>query len=282
MKTVAELILLSAEFLKKKEIENSRRAAEELVADALNLKRLDLYLSFDRPLEDSEVEKIRKNLSRRAKGEPWQYISGEIEFYQCKIKVNSCVLIPRQETEILVDLMVKELSLQDLKGKYFLDLCAGSGCIGLALKKQFPELQVALADISSEALQVASENAIRNGLRVETLQGDFLNALDDRSFDFIVCNPPYVSERSYSDLHSSVKDYEPKLALVSKDEGLEFYSRFAREGHRYLNSQGKVWFEIGYDQGESLKRLFKGAPWKNVKLEKDWSAHDRFFSLEIE
>lgn len=282
MKTVSELILLSAEFLKKKEIENPRRVAEDLVADALKLKRLELYLSFDRPLEDSEVEKIRNHLSRRVKGEPWQYISGEIDFYKCKIKVNPWVLIPRQETEILVDIIAKELSSQNLQGKVLLDLCSGSGCIGLALKKRFPDLQVALADLSSEALQLASENAISNKLVVELLHGDFLHALDGRSFDFIVCNPPYVSEKSYLGLHSSVKDYEPMLALVAKDDGLEFYARFAAEGRHHLRARGKAWFEIGYDQGEHLKRLFNNAPWKNGKLEKDWSAHDRFFSLEIE
>lgn len=278
MKTIGELIALSADFLKSKSIGDSRRAAEELIADSLALGRLDLYLSHDRPLEDVEVEKIRQRLSRRAKGEPWQYITGQIDFYGCKIKVDSRALIPRQETEILVDAIVKELQATSLENRTLLDLCTGSGCIGLALKKRFPMLRVILSDISSQALQLAAENALANELSVELQQGDFLEGLD--AFDYIVCNPPYVSEKSYSDLDPSVKNYEPRSALEAKDDGFEFYNRFEKEGMRHLRK--KAWFEIGCDQGEQLLRQFCKAPWKNAKVEKDWSSQDRFFSLEIE
>ena len=282
MKTIAELITLSAAFLQSKEIENPRRAAEELLADALGITRLDLFLSYDRPLEEPEIQEVRERLGRLAKGEPWQYISGEVDFYKCKIKVSTDVLIPRQETEILVDIVAKELSQRDLQEKKLLDLCTGSGCIGLALKKSFPELHVTLADLSIDALKVASENAESNNLHTNILQGDFLEALGDQVFDYIVCNPPYISERSYSDLQASVKDFEPKMALTAKDEGLDFYKRFNKLGFKYLRPGGKVWFEIGFDQGEILRELFKDPVWKHVKLEKDWSGHDRFFSLEIE
>lgn len=282
MKTVLELLKLSSKYLSSKGVENPRRSAEDLIAAAFKLNRLDLYLSYELPISESEIEKIRQLIKRRGQGEPTPYILENVEFYGCKLKVNADVLIPRQETEILVDTIVKYLETHSLIGKKLLDLCSGSGCLGLSIKKKFPELDVVLSDICPKALQVAAKNAISNGLEVSFKQGDFLAPLRGESFDFVVCNPPYIDLATYEVLGDEVKKFEPKLALVGGVNGLEFYERFANEGVSFLKPQGHVWFEIGFDQGKSVSQLFQKAPWKNLKLAKDWAGHDRFFSLEIE
>jgi len=281
-KNILEIVNLSTEYLKNKGIESPRRSAEELIADALHLNRIDLYTQHDRPLNDEEVAFIREHLLRRGQGEPWQYIRGFVEFYHCKLKINPSVLIPRQETEILVDLVVKELEREDLQGKKLLDLCTGSGCIGLALKKRFAILDVTLADISQEALKVAEDNAVQNELEVHCVAGDLFAPFKDMQFDLIVSNPPYISQSAYQTLAKEVKLFEPKAALLAGETGLEFYERFAHEAPAFLKPKGKVWLEIGYDQGQALLKLFSNGPWRNLSLRQDWAGHDRFFSLEIE
>lgn len=282
MKTVLEILTLTAEHLKQKGIQNSRRQAEDLLADVLELKRMDLYLQFDRPVVPDELDRCRQWLARRAKGEPLAYIKGAVEFFDCCLIVTRDVLIPRQETEILVDKICQEFSKQSLTGKQMWDVCCGSGCIGIALKKRFPELQVALSDISTTALNIARENAIKNEVEIEFFQGDLLAPFEGRKTDFLVCNPPYVSESEFSTLDPEVRDFEPKLALTAESNGLEFYQRLAADLPAFLHSGGKAWFEIGDGQGELVKNLFKKAPFKSGLVEYDWASRERFFSLEIE
>ncbi|NGX42499.1 MAG: Release factor glutamine methyltransferase [Chlamydiae bacterium] len=282
MKTIKEIILKATEFLEQKGIENPRRQAEEVIGDAIDLKRLQLYMEFDRPLTEEELNKCRSCLSRRAKGEPPQYIRGFVDFMGCTLKVTSNVLIPRQETEILVDLIIHALEKEPLEGKTLWDLCCGSGCIGIALKKRFPELKVVLSDVSGAALNIASENAKTNGVEVSLLQGNFLEPFHGMITDYFVCNPPYVSEEEYANLDKEVKEYEPRLALLAKEDGLEFYRRLANDLPVHLNPSGKTWLEIGYRQGEAVNSLFSCPPWIKSEWKKDWAGKDRFFFLEIE
>ncbi|MGK5595432.1 MAG: peptide chain release factor N(5)-glutamine methyltransferase [Parachlamydiaceae bacterium] len=282
MKTLAEIIPLSAQYLNQKGISQARRDAEDLIANVLSFRRLDLYLHFDRPVEERELEELRDKLSRRARGEPLQYILGKVDFYHCALKVTPDVLIPRQETEILVDKVSEELKKWDLKDRSLLDLCCGSGCIGVSLKKRFPDLRVVATDVSCEALKVAKENCFQNQVEIELLEGDFLDAVRGELFDFVVCNPPYISEFDFDKLENSVREFEPRQALVAPERGLGFYKRFAKSGRAVVKKGGKVWFEIGYNQGSSIKEIFLQPCWKNLNLEKDWSGKDRFFSLETE
>ena len=210
------------------------------------------------------------------------YISGKIEFYGCTIALNPSVLIPRPETEILVDKIVSSLKNDHLQGKILLDLCCGSGCIGIALKKALPELDVYLSDCSSDAIAVAASNATSNEVHVTCLIGDFLTPFYGKKCDYFVCNPPYISESEYLELDPEVKEFEPCLALVAGKSGLEFYHRLAQELPNYLHPGGKAWFEIGYQQGAALKNLFQGAPWMGTYVENDWGGHNRFFFLENE
>lgn len=279
MKTVQEVLFSSTEFFTRKGLPRARRLAEELLSGALGIKRLDIYLQFDRPLIEAELVRCRQALLRLAKREPWQYVWGEVEFYECKIRVTSAVLIPRQETEILVDLVAQELSKKNLKGKVLWDICCGSGCIGIALKKKFPDLTVVLADISCEALSKAKENALLNQVEVELLQGDLLAPFEGKKGDFIVCNPPYIAEVEYAGLEPEVRNYEPRLALVAGPTGLEFYERLAKGLKRGLHSEGKGWFEIGSGQRQGIEHCFHKEGWGEPHFIKDWANHDRFFTV---
>lgn len=282
MKTVLEVLTLSAEFLRQRSISNPRRQAEELLSEVLGIPRVQLYMEFDQPLSELEIEKCRTFLMRRGKKEPLQYIIGKVEFYHCTFVVNQAVLIPRQETEILVDKIVTELSKYDLDGKVLVDVCCGSGCIGIALKKKFPTLKVVLSDVSEEALAIAQQNARINEVDVEILQGDLVEPFIERKTNFLVCNPPYITEDEFRKLEAEVQNYEPRIALVSGKTGLEFYERLAFDLPNVLLSRGKAWFELGRGQGEDVRHLFARAPWTTSRVEQDWAGHDRFFFLEIE
>lgn len=282
MRTILEILTLSTDYLASKKIQEPRLQAEELVSQALGVKRMDLYLQFDRPLTEEEIAKCRTWLQRRSHGEPLQYIRGEVDFFDCVFKVTPAVLIPRQETEILVDRIAKVLMQETLPGKVLWDLCCGSGCIGIALKKRFPELTVCLSDISPEALAVATENVRNNKVEVELREGDLLSPFKNRLADFVVCNPPYIAEHEFSTLDVEVKDYEPRKALIGGANGLEFYERLVKELPLHLHPGSKVWLEIGASQGDALQKLFQNRCWKKCCVEKDWSGNERFFFLEME
>jgi release factor glutamine methyltransferase len=282
MKTISEILKLSTDFLNQRGIANARRQAQELISDALDIKPMELYLAFDRPLNETELELCRKRLARRAKGEPNAYIHGQVEFHDCRINVNPSVIIPRQETGILVDKIIQTLQGENLRGKVLWDVCCGSGCIGLALKKHLPDLSVSLSDLSSDALDVARENARQNQIDVTVLQGDLLQPFQGKRADFIVCNPPYISEQEFAILDPEVRDYEPHTALLAGPTGIEFYVRLAQDLPIFLLPGGKGWFEIGAGQGEKIQQLFSPPLWKVARVEKDWAGLDRFFLLEIE
>jgi len=275
MSTVLEVLELTTDYLAKRGFERARRDGEDVLCTALGLPRLELYLLYDRPLADEELERCREVLLRRSKHEPIQYIQGTVEFFGCELRVTSDVLIPRSETEQLVDQLAGQLR----GDEEVWDICCGSGCIGIALKKKYPELKVVLSDISERALALAVENAQLNDVSVDFIQGDLLAPFEGRTADVIVSNPPYVTEEEYAILPPEVAQFEPKLALVG---GTDFYERFARELPNYLNQHGKAFFEIGAMQGESVKQLFEKGPWKSLSVDVDYTSRDRFFSLEKE
>jgi release factor glutamine methyltransferase len=280
MKTLGEVLTATASFLKDKSYPRSRRAAEELISRVLQIKRMDLYMQFDRPLLESELEAMRGQLRRAGAGEPMEYITGEVEFYHCSIEVTPAVLIPRPETEILVDYSCRRL--KNETGKIAWDICTGSGCIGIAVKKACPGLSMTLSDISHEALEVARRNAQKNEVEIELLQGDLLAPFAGKKADIVFCNPPYVTSKEFLNLDRSVRDYEPKGALVGGEDGLAFYQRLEKDLPHHLNPRASIYLEIGTEQGNALLDLFSGPMWKGVCVEKDWSGHDRFFYLEFE
>lgn len=268
MKTLLDVIQRSESFLQERGIERPRREAEEVIADALGVRRIDLYLQFERPLTEEELAKLREPVVRRGNREPAAYIAGTVSFCDLSIKVTPDVLIPRPETEILVEKIAETLKGCDLEGKTLWDMCCGSGCIGLALKKKFPSLNIVLSDLSDKALAIARQN----GDGVAFRQGDLFTPFEGETCDLFVCNPPYVTEEEYAGLTPEVKA-EPKMALIG---GLVFYERIAARLFHFLNPGGMAWFEIGSGQGEHVKRIFNG----KGRIENDWAGHTRFFFLE--
>ncbi|SPJ31678.1 peptide chain release factor N(5)-glutamine methyltransferase [Candidatus Protochlamydia amoebophila] len=283
MTSILEGLTFLTHELAKKDKSLAKREAQDLLGSILKCDRSTLYTRHSQDLSLEEWQTCQNYLKRRMKGEPLAYIQGSIDFYGCSIQVNPFVLIPRQETEILVDKISTYLSHQKkLSGKILWDLCSGSGCIGIALKKKFPQLHVISSDLSSAALSLARSNAQDNQVEVEFLQGDLLEPFEGRRAHFIICNPPYISEAEFKDLDLEVKEFEPKMALVGGETGLEIYQRLAEILPNYLYPHAKIWFEIGYKQGDSLKKIFKSSYWKRAFLENDWAGHHRFFFLENE
>lgn len=282
MKTILEILNLSIEFLNRKGFPHPRRQAQDLLSRALSIKPMDLYLLYDRPLTDSEVDKCRLWLKRRIDHEPAAYIDGKVEFFDCVFDVSPDVLIPRQETEILAGKITEHLRSEPKEGLVLWDVCTGSGCLAVSLKKKFPFLHVFGSDFSSSALKMAVKNAERNEVEVGFLEGDLFDPYKSLRADYIVCNPPYISESEYQELEVDVREFEPRMALVGGKTGLEFYDRLAKELPSYLQPGGKVWLEVGGKQGDDVYHLFSDKVWKTKRLEKDWAGWDRFFFLEIE
>lgn len=281
MKTIGQVLKLACQYLESKNASQGRLEAEHLIANTLGLKRLDLYLRFDAPLTENELESIRVRLTRLAKGEPLAYIEGTVSFYNVELNVDRRVLIPRPETELLVEAVLKRLQGSDLQGKQLWDICTGSGCIGLAIKKALPDLSVTLSDLSSDALIVANENAKRNALAVKCVEGDLLAPFQAQKADFVVCNPPYIAMSDFQKLDSHVRDFEPKGALTSGSTGFEIYERLSSELPSVLNPGAIVWLEIGAGQAEMLRALFSGAGFTDINTYRDYGQHERILELHF-
>lgn len=278
MKTVRSLVELSTQFLTNKGITSARRQSEDLLAFCLGVKRLDLYLDYDRPVEEAEVDQFRSFIKQKGERRPFEYIVGRSAFLGLELSVNSDVLIPRQETEVCLDHVLKEY---DLSGKVVWDIATGSGCIGLACKKQFPTAHVTLSDISPEALNVAKHNAAQNSLEVGVLEGDLLTPFQGKKADIVFCNPPYISQEAYEALEPEVKVFEPKGALVAPNKGLACYQKLAQELPAYLTSSAHVFLEIGFDQAGEVANIFSASYWKSVSYVMDLAGVQRFISLEF-
>lgn len=216
-------------------------------------------------------------LSRRAAHEPCQYILGQTEFYGLPLMVNEHVLIPRQDTELLIAEALKILNLQDTASKRVLDLCTGSGAIAIAIAAMCPVCKVTAIDISEQALLVAEKNAEMNGVRtISFVRSDLFSELDpDVRFDLIVSNPPYISDCEYEELMPEVKDHEPSLALKAGIDGLDCYRRLIAQAPGYLNPEGVLMVEIGYRQADAVTKLFQKAGFTDIRVMKDLAGLDR-------
>ncbi len=280
MKTLGEIYQLSVAYLEQKHISRSKFLVQEMLCYSLNLDKLSLFMSFEKPLQSDELDLIRGRLSLLASGKPIEQIMGFVDFYGCRFKIDENVLIPRPETEILLDILQNDLSETD--GLDVWDVCTGSGCIGISFKKKNPLSRVVLSDVCPKALSIAKENAVKNCVDVDFLLGDLLAPFEGMKADLILCNPPYISEEQYGGLEDCVRLNEPKKALVSGVSGLECYQALSIEVKSFLKPGGKVYFEIGFSQGQALLNIFTDPCWKQKKVIKDWAGLDRFFFLEIE
>ena len=227
--TIKELLLVTADYLKKKDIDSPRLTSEILLAHQLDIDRVTLYLNFDQPLTEKELSGYRTLIKRRIKHEPLQYITGTQEFWSLDFVVNSQVLIPRPETELLVELAIERLkALPDLGNHLpnIVDLGTGCGAIAISLAKEIGKTKIWATDISLAAIDIARINAEKHGVseKIEYTQGDLWQPLEGKgaTFDLIVSNPPYVSSEEYEDLPPEVRSYEPRLALDGGEGGFYF------------------------------------------------------------
>ena len=276
MLTIREIKARTEAFFQEKGVPNAKLDTDILIAHSLGVKRLDLYLDLDRPLTEAQLVELRPLVKRRANREPLQYIIGNTEFYGLKLKVDTRALIPRHETEELIELIVERLETSPAR---ILDLGTGSGAIALALASKYPAAQVTAIDQSVEAIALATENAIALVLneRVSLLQGSWFEPLDEGTqFDLIVSNPPYLTEAEMQTAAPEVISHEPHSALVAGSDGLDDLRIILSQAKRFLAPGGLLAMETGIAQSEALINLASEADLSGESIE-DLSDRPRFF-----
>lgn len=271
--TVLALLKWTANYFAGKGIENGRLDAELLLAEILHLNRIGLYLNFDRPVQNDELAAFRALIARRARREPIAYILGHCEFWSLTFKVSPEVLIPRGDTETLVEAALKVLP----QGGTLLDIGVGSGAIALAIAHERPDAQVEGIDLSPAALAIATENAQRLGLagRVALRQGDLFALDGSRQYDVIVSNPPYIAVGEKATLMPEVRDFEPALALFAGDDGLDCYRALIPAAKEKLKCFGTLLVEVGVGQAAAVTELFAVAGYAEIFSCRDLSGIER-------
>lgn len=272
--TVRDGVRWVTERLRNTVSEAPRWEAEVLLSHALDVERAALYASPERVLSAREWERLQMLLARRCAGEPLQYLIGYIEFYNCRLEVAPAVLIPRPETEELVERIVKDFP--DAPARV-LDLGTGSGAIAIALARAWPTSSFVASDISEDALALAHKNAVLNGVaeRIRFVRSDWFSEIDGR-FDLIVSNPPYVPTQYLASAPRELR-YEPRIALDGGEDGLEALARIIQESPQYLCSCGALYLEIGSDHGASVRALLqRSGAFAQIEILRDGSGHDRF------
>jgi release factor glutamine methyltransferase len=278
-----DLIRWTATYLEGKGISEARHTAELLLADVLGLKRLDLYLQFDRPLSDEELARFKASLRRRVRREPLQYIAGTAPFRHLTLRVDRRVLIPRPETELLVG---EVLAWATGRGALdVVDIGTGSGAIALSLRREGSFRRVLATDVSAAALELARENRdviFGDGSGVELREGAGYAPLATERFDVIVSNPPYIAERDRAALEPEVIDWEPAGALFAGADGLDVIRTLIGGAPRHLREGGLLAFEIGADQGPTVADLLRADPsFRSSRVVRDLAGRDRIVLAEL-
>lgn len=297
--TVLETIQKSAEFLAKKGVDSPRLQAELLLAHALKLPRMKLYLNFERQLSPEETDAMRELVKRRGQREPLQHIIGSTSFCGIELVVNRHVLIPRPETELLAEegwkflqgragsplsaANVKDGSMTERRGEdtapyQALDFGTGSGCLAIALAVKCPTVEIFSVDVSKEALEIAKQNVARHNVvdRIKFFQGDGFAALPEQiRFDLIISNPPYIPTAEIEKLQAEVRDFDPRGALDGGADGLDFYRRIAVEAKPFLKTDGRLMLEFGDGQAEAIQKIFENEKWVVEAVREDYTRRPR-------
>lgn len=275
MEHLVDVLKKTAAFFERSGVENPKIDAEWLLAETLGCKRLELYLQWDRPLEAEVLDRLRPLVKRRAQGEPLQYVVGYSDFHDIRLKVAPGVLIPRPETEQLVEQVIA--AMRDVEAPRIVDLGTGSGAIALALAKAKPLARVLAIERSPEALTQAKANAEAAGLRgqIAFRSGDWLEGLDFTA-DCIVSNPPYLTEAEWEQAAPHVREHEPKEALVAEDDGMADLKRIIRDAVPRLVPGGLLALETGIAHGEPLSAYAAGKGYTDVVVKNDDSHRPRF------
>lgn len=277
--TVLSMLGWATDFFEQKQVKSPRFSIEWLLAHVLSVKRLDLYLEYDRPLSSSQLNELRPLVKRRASHEPLQYITGETDFYKTTIKVEPGVLIPRQETEEMVD-WILELH-PEASDINVMDIGTGSGCISIAIKNAKPSWNLFATDISEEALKIAEKNAAFNETEITFAREDLFNpnAFPDVNFDIIISNPPYILPSEKNGLDEEVINFEPEVALFCESIQ-KMYDAIEVLARKKLTSTGLLYLELHEQHSEEVLQLFKGRKW-NAHIKKDYSGKPRFLKAKM-
>ncbi len=273
MITLAEVLRRSADYLQSHGSPTPRLDAELLLSHGLGLSRLELYTQFDRPLTESELAECRELIRRRALREPVAYVTGHWGFRRLDLAVDARVLVPRPETEVLVERCLHLLDGTDAPA--VLDVGTGSGAIALSLKDERPDARVTASDVSPDALEVAAANAARLGLDVAFVQSDLLESVEGGPFDLVVSNPPYVTAAEIDALEPEVAAHEPRLATVAGGDGLEVYRRLLPQAAERLAAGGWLAMECGAGQAAALTTMLREAGYAGPAVDADLAGIDR-------
>jgi release factor glutamine methyltransferase len=280
---VLKLLEWTKDYFQKYGIPNPRLDAELLLAHTLNLKRIDLYLQHDRPVNATELATFKTYIQRRSKREPLQHILGTQNFYGIQIKVSPAVLIPRPETEVLVETVLKKIPEDSTVN--ILDLGTGSGAILAALASELPNAVLTGVELTDTAFSIASENLTTWGDRIHLLKGDLFSPLpEDATFDVIVSNPPYISPSEKESLQPEVALFEPAEALFTTDnEGLDFFRRIVKDTPRFLKTNGLLALEMGIGQAAKIKTLLEeNGCFNEIEIVKDLNGIERIIIARCE
>ncbi|MBR5268612.1 MAG: peptide chain release factor N(5)-glutamine methyltransferase [Lachnospiraceae bacterium] len=278
METWAQILASGQKQLQDAGIAEYNLDAWYLFEHAFGISRMQYFMCSVQKAEPTEeaLKEFQDGIARRAKREPLQHILGTQEFMGLEFEVNRHTLIPRQDTETLVELVLAEHKEKDIK---LLDMCTGSGCIAISLAVHGGYAHVEAADISTEALKVAEKNGknLLSEREIRFRHSDLFSAFDQSAdkFDIIVSNPPYIPSDVIEELEPEVRDFEPRSALDGTADGLFFYEKLAEECGRFLRENGSVYFEIGHDQGEAVEDLLRTHGFKDTKTIKDLAGNDR-------
>jgi release factor glutamine methyltransferase len=277
MLNVLEVVKKTSEFFAAKGIESPRLNAELLVGHALGLARMRLYLEFERPVSEPELATIRELVRRRGRREPLQYVIGSVEFSGLRLKADSRALIPRPETELLIETVVSRFPVPPAR---ILDLGTGSGAIALALAKAFPQAAVCAVDASAPALSLAAENAAATGLsgRVQFTQSSWFAALEGGTlFDLIISNPPYLSQAEVAEAAPEVRDHEPAGALASGSDGFADIGEIIARSPGFLSAGGLLAVETGIGHHARASECATAAGYSRTESVQDLTGRDRIF-----
>jgi len=258
-------------------IENPKLNIGIIIEEVTRIRRLSLPLHFHQEISSEQISQIRSMIKRRCQNEPLQYILGYTEFYGFKFKVRPDVLIPRPETEYLIERIQDNIT----NPQRILDIGTGSGAIAITLKKIFPEAKVVALDISPTALKVAQENALLNKVEITFIQADIYSE-EIGKFDLLVSNPPYVTEEEYDQLPIEVKHFEPIQALVGSESGLFFYRKILELASSILNHPATIFFEIGEHQAQDIKKIASSYNLNQLEIIQDLAGKDRIIQINTD
>lgn len=283
---ILSLIKWTTDYFQSRSIESPRASAEILLAHTLRLRRIELYMRYDQPLTANELACFKALIKRRAAGEPVAYIVGQKEFWSLTLSVTKDVLIPRPETEMLVETALKILhpNHQD-NHKRISEVGTGSGAIILALASERPGHKFFASDYSVKALNIARHNAKNHGLDIRFFAGNWFAPLSQKSekacFDLIVSNPPYIPTADIETLQTEIRNFEPRLALDGGKDGLDAIRHIIENAKNHLVPGGSLMLEIGYDQKDRVFAIAEKCGYKDMRCIKDYSGHDRVVCLSL-